>query len=46
MSKATSKPKSRREYDQMKRDKLDNKKPASNNKGIIEKCKNIIRGKN
>jgi len=43
MSKATSKPKSRKEHDQMKRDKMNNNKPVSDNKSIIEKCKNLLR---
>jgi hypothetical protein len=46
MSKATSKPKSRKEHDQIKRDRMNNKKPASNNESIIEKCKKLIKGKN
>jgi hypothetical protein len=46
MSKATSKPKSRKEHDQMKRDKVNNKKSGPKNESIIEKCKKLIRGKN
>lgn len=49
MSKESSKPKSRKEHDQMKRDKASNKKPVSNdesvNVSIIEKCKNFIKKK-
>lgn len=47
MSKKTSKPISRREHDQMKRNKMNNNsKPASDNKSIIEKCKGLLRKKN
>lgn len=46
MSKATSKPISRREQDQMKRNKLNDNKSASDNKGVIEKCKNLLKRKN
>lgn len=49
MSKKTSKPISRREHDQMKRNRMNNtnnSKPASDNRGIIEKCKGLLRKKN
>lgn len=46
MSKKTSKPTSRREHDQMKRNRMNNSKPASDNKGIIEKCKSLLKKKN
>lgn len=46
MSKETSKPKSRKEHDQMKRDRMNNKKPVSDNNSIIDKCKKLIRKNN
>ncbi len=45
MSKESSKPKSRKEHDQMKRDRASNKKPVSDNESIIEKCKKFIKKK-
>lgn len=52
MSKESSKPKSRREHDQMKRDKMSNKnsvsgnESVSSNESIIGKCKKFIRRDN
>ncbi len=52
MAKESSKPKSRREHDQMKRDKMSNKKPVSSNKtvsdneSIIGKCKKFFKRDN
>jgi len=46
MSKKTSKPISRREHDQMKRSRINNSTQSSDNKGIIEKCKNLLKKKN
>jgi hypothetical protein len=58
MSKEDSKPKSRREHDQMKRDKMSNKnsvsgnkpvssnKPVLSNESIIGKCKKLLRREN
>ena len=58
MSKENSKPKSRREHDQMKREKISNKnsvsdnksvssnKPVSSNESIIGKCKKLLRREN
>jgi hypothetical protein len=49
MSKESFKPKSRREHDQMKREKMSNKKPVSdnklvsNNESIIGKCKKFFK---
>jgi len=41
-----AKPKSRKEHDQMKRDKPNDKKSVSDNGSIIEKCKKLIRRNN
>jgi hypothetical protein len=41
-----AKPKSRREHDQMKRDKPNDRKSVSDKGSIIEKCKKLIKGKN
>jgi hypothetical protein len=41
-----TKPKSRKEHDQMKRGKPNDKKSVSDNGSIIEKCKKLIKGKN
>ena len=46
MSKKTSKPMSRREHDQMKRNRVNNNKSESVNEGIIEKRKNLLKRKN
>jgi len=46
MSKKTSKPMSRREHDQMKRNRVNNNKSEPVNEGIIEKCKNLLKRKN
>jgi len=46
MSKKTSKPVSRKEHDQMKRNRMNNNKPMSENKNIIEKCKSLLKRKN
>jgi hypothetical protein len=46
MSNKNSKPKSRKEYDQMKRSKPNDQKSASDSGSIIEKCKKIIRRNN
>jgi hypothetical protein len=46
MSGKVSEPQSRKEYDQMKRDKMSNKKSVSDNEGIVEKCKKLIRREN
>lgn len=46
MSKNTRKPKSRKEHDQMKRARMNNQKPVSDNEGIIEKCKKLLRRNN
>ena len=43
MSKETSKPKSRKEYDQMKRDRLNTQSPVSDNEGIVKKCKKLFK---
>jgi len=51
VSKTTSKPISRKEQDQMKRNKMNNKNPSPDNKSmdnksIIEKCKKLLTKKN
>lgn len=46
MSKKISKPMSRREHDQMKRNNINNSKQAPENKGIFEKCKSLLKRKN
>ncbi len=46
MSKNIQKPISRKEHDQMKRDRMNNQKSVSNNESIIEKCKKFIRRNN
>jgi hypothetical protein len=43
MSKEISKPKSRKEYDQMKRDKLNTQNSVSDNESIIKKCKKLFK---
>jgi len=46
MSKNIQKPKSRREHDQMKRDRMNNQTSVPDREGIIEKCKKLVRRKN
>jgi hypothetical protein len=46
MSNKNSKPKSRKEYDQMKRSKTNDPKSASGSENIIGKCKKLIRRNN
>ncbi len=46
MSKKISEPKSRKEHDQMKRNKMNNQKSVSENESIIEKCKKLVRRNN
>ena len=41
-----TKPKSRKEHDQMKRCKSNGNKSVSDNGSIIEKCKKLIKRKN
>lgn len=43
MSKEISKPKSRKEYDQMKRDRLNTQNPVSESESIIGKCKKFFK---
>lgn len=43
MSKEISKPKSRKEYDQMKRDRLNTQNSVLDNESIIEKCKKLFK---
>jgi hypothetical protein len=43
VTKKTSKPKSRKEHDQIKRGKVSNEKPVSSSESIIEKCKKLVR---
>lgn len=43
MSKEISKPKSRKEYDQMKRDRLNTQNSVSDNESIVEKCKKLFK---
>jgi hypothetical protein len=45
MSGKVSKPKSRKEYDQMKRNKMSDQKSVSNNESMIERCKKLLRKK-
>lgn len=46
MSGKVSKPKYRKEYDQIKRNNMSDQKSVSNNESIIERCKKLIRIKN
>lgn len=41
-----TKPKSRKEHDQMKRGRTNDKKSVSNNESIIEKCRKLIKRNN
>lgn len=46
MSKKNCIPKSRKEHDKMKRDKMNNQESVSDNESIIEKCTKLIRRNN
>jgi hypothetical protein len=41
-----TKPKSRKEHDQMKRGKVNDKKSASDNESVFDKCKKLIKRRN